>query len=496
MARIRTVKTASGASAVQVVKYYNNRRKILKHFGSAHNEKDLNDLISYAEDWIKDYTGQLSLFGDDNPNSVLYIDKCSFLGVFYTFFYDQMSYLQNLFGFKGLAHTLLDDLVIIRILEPASKLRSIELLHQYFGIQATRQTFYKLAPKWLEIKKQTQDKTIEVAKKYYNFDYSLLFYDVTTLYFESFTEDNLKENGFSKDGKSQQPQILVALIVTKEGFPVAYEIFSGSTFEGHTLIPSIKNFIKDNNVELMTIVADAAMISAENIAELRRDKINYIVGARLGNLAKDTLELIDKSLQRQDGKTIRINTESGYLICSFSSKRQRKDEFEMKKQIEKAKSIISSPSKAKKVKFTTSKNNSMELNEKLILKTKMLLGIKGYYTDLDSCKLSDEQIIDKYLQLYKVEHAFRISKHDLQTRPIFHNKEEPIKLHILICYMALALSRHIELQTGASINKFINEAKKVVDARMLNHITGKELRIRAQPSQFMLDLLSKLNAPH
>ena len=148
-----------------------------------------------------------------------------------------------------------------------------------------------------------------------------MFYDVTTLYFETFTEDELRKNGFSKDNKLQQPQIVVALMVTPEGFPVGYEVFSGSTFEGHTLIPVIKSFIKKHQVEHFTVVADAAMISSENVAALRTEKINYIVGARLGNVAADLLASINVNLPRTDGSTLRLKTDNGYLICSFSKKR-------------------------------------------------------------------------------------------------------------------------------------------------------------------------------
>ncbi|MGL5077522.1 MAG: IS1634 family transposase, partial [Waterburya sp.] len=346
------------------------------------------------------------------------------------------------------------------------------------------------------LKKEVVQKTIEAAKSYYNFDYSIVFYDVTTLYFESFKDDELRKTGFSKDGKSQQPQILVALIVTKEGFPVGYDFFSGNTFEGHTIIPAIKSFVDQNTEVKLTVVADAAMISAANISELKEASINYIVGARLANCKKELIELIDNNLERADGKTIRIQTESGWLICGYSVKRYKKDKFEMDKQIEKAKEVVKNPSKAKKTKFTKAKESGLELNEDLTQKTEKLLGIKGYYTDLDESILSNSEVIERYHDLYKVEHAFRISKHDLQTRPIFHNKEEPIKLHILICFMSLAIARHIELQTGVSINKFISEAKKVADARMLNQITGKEIKIRAPISSAMSEIIEKLNPPH
>jgi transposase len=117
--------------------------------------------------------------------------------------------------------------------------------------------------------------------------------------------------------------------------------------------------------------------------------------------------------------------------------------------------VIAKPSKSKKLKFTRAKGQEIELNEALIEKTRKLLGIKGYYTNLEASAADDKTIIERYHELYKIEQAFRISKNDLQTRPIFHFKEQPIKLHILICFMALVISKHIELKTGISIRKFI-----------------------------------------
>jgi len=130
------------------------------------------------------------------------------------------------------------------------------------------------------------------------------------------------------------------------------------------------------------------------------------------------------------------------------------------------------------------------------MKTQKLLGIKGYYTNLEASVADNNTIIERYHELYKIEQAFRISKNDLQTRPIFHFKEQPIKLHILICFMALVVSKHIELKTGISIKKFIDESKKVVDGEILNHITQKVVTVKAQPTQKMKKLISLLETPH
>ena len=493
--KIRVVMTASKAKAVQIVRYQINKRTILHHIGSAHTEAELDELLLLAEEWIKDFSKQLSIFPDESPNKLIHLNHCTFIGVQYSFFYQQISVIQDKMGFAGLP-LLLNDLVTMRIFEPASKLRSLDLMEQFFGIKHSRKSYYKIAPQCVDLKEKVEMKVVEFAKEHYSFNFDIVFYDVTTLYFETFEEDDLRKNGFSKDSKSQQPQILVALLVTKEGFPIAFEVFSGNTFEGHTIIPTIQDFIDRNKVKAFTVVADAAMISSQNITQLNQNEINYIVGARMGNLSIELLETVDKQIVREDGKSIRIKTELGYLICSYSSVRYRKDLYEMNKQIEKAKQVIQVPSKSKKLKFTKTKDQKMELNDELIEKTKKLLGIKGYYTNLEEKIVDNKTIIARYHQLYKIEQAFRISKSDLQTRPIFHFKEQPIKLHILICFMALVISKHIELKAGVSIRKFIDESKKIVDGQILNHITHKTVIVKAEQTPKMADLVAKLFPPH
>jgi len=451
------------------------------------------DLLTLANDFIEKKSKQLYLFTEQQSGNIFYVNQTEFIGVYYSFLYELLSKLIISIGFDKIKTPLLVDLVILRVIEPASKLRSIELIEEYFGIRHRRQNYYDSASKWLTLKSKTERIALEYARNHYAFNYDLLFYDVTTLYFETFQEDELRKNGFSKDNKSQQPQILVALMVTKEGFPIAYEVFAGNTFEGHTIIPVVKNFIDKNKVKAFTVVADAAMISAENIQALKENGIDYIVGARLGNLSNNVINQIDKKLPRKDGKSIRIKTDNGYLICSYSSVRYRKDKHEMEKQIQKAKYIIDNPSKNKKLKFTKAHGENIELNQKLIDKTQKILGIKGYYTNLEESVVANNTIIERYHELYRIEQAFRVSKSDLQTRPIFHYKEDPIKLHLLICFMALVVSKHIELQTKFSIRKFIHECKKITDARLKNQLTGKEIRIRAKLTPMVCEILKKIN---
>jgi len=270
--KVRVLKTASKANAVQVVNYQNNKRIVLQHIGSAHSEAELNDLMLLAEEWIKDYTNQFSVFPDENSNSLLHINHSTFIGVKYHFFYNQIRAIQQAINLDDLP-LLLNDLVVIRIFEPASKLRSLELLEKFCGICHSRKAYYKIAPDCIDLKKSVERKIVNFAEAQYSFNFDILFYDVTTLYFEAFEEDELRKNGFSKDNKSQQPQILIGLLVTKEESPIAYEIFPGNTFEGHTIILVIKDFIKKNDVKNFTVVADAAMISTENVEQLILNRV-------------------------------------------------------------------------------------------------------------------------------------------------------------------------------------------------------------------------------
>ena len=132
--KIRVVMTASKAKAVQIVRYQNNKRTILHHIGSAHTEAELDELILLAEEWIKDFSKQLSIFPDESPNKLIHLNHCTFIGVQYSFFYRQISVIQDKMGFAGLP-LLLNDLVTMRIFEPASKLRSLDLMEQFFGIK-------------------------------------------------------------------------------------------------------------------------------------------------------------------------------------------------------------------------------------------------------------------------------------------------------------------------------------------------------------------------
>lgn len=469
---IRVDRTDPHAHRVQVVRYAHRKPVVLKHIGTAHSEEELADLRSIAAAWIRTHPPQPQLFEDNETKSASVsptLKQYEYRGVRFTYAYEFLLSLCKRFGFLKFSDAILTDLVIMRIFEPASKLRSLMLLEKYFGITHSEPALYRSLRRFPLLKHVVEERMVAVAKKEFGFDFSFVLYDVTTLYFETFKSDNLRKPGFSKDSKPQQSQIVVGLMVTPQGFPVSYEVFAGNTFEGATFLPSILAFKVLHSIKTLTIVADAAMLSQDNMQQLAGHGLSYIVGARLGNISSELLEVIDAGLERTDGMTMRTATPHGTLVLGFSRKRYAKDLSDMNKQIEKARRQVAFPGKMRRAKFVSTEGGEVSLNEVLIAQRRKLLGVKGYYTNLAS--VSDVDIIAHYHSLWNVEQAFRIAKSDIVSRPIFHRKEESIRAHMLICVMALALSKYIEIKTKRSIRSVLDACKSVTDATLVHRAT-------------------------
>ena len=500
MLHIRTTKTSSKATAVQVVEYVRRKMIILIHIGSAHSEEEILSLKQIASEWILKNDKQTSLFSTldkKNSSSLISLDKCQYLGFRYQLLYDVLSNLSILFKFHLLPnYKILTDLIIARIASPGSKIHSLEFLDGFFGIKHSRRDLYRNLASFVHLKDDVEAKIISIAKKEFAFNFSFIFYDLTTLYFESFESDDLRKIGFSKDNKTNQPQIMIGLLVNDDGFPISYQVFEGNKFEGHTLMPSILAIKKKYKIEEMTVVADSAMISDDNVFFLKSNNLNYIVGARIANLSISDIEKISKELNLKDNATFRIKTSKGILICHFANNRYRKDKIEMEKQINKAKFLLkeSDPNPARKrTKFLQHKNNdknNYELNQKLIHKTSLLLGIKGYYSNLEN--VNDMEIIVQYRNLWRVEKAFRISKSDLQIRPIFHFKEYSIHAHLLVCFMALAICKFIEIKTKMSIQSVLKLLRGVTDARIFDKVSKREVVLRSEIRSEVAEILRKV----
>jgi len=493
---VRTVKTASFSTAVQVVRYEGKRTVVVKHIGSGKTTGEILLLKKEASDWIHNSMCLQSLFKEDfekSESKIIQLNKCKFLGVRYSFAYETLNSVFKIIGFSKFEKVLL-DLVLIRIFSPASKLHSISLLTQYFGINYTESEIYRGMVKFLLLKNEVEKAFVEFAKQNLNFDFHLVLYDITTLYFESFKSDALRKCGFSKDNKFNQPQILIGLIINRDGFPISYEVFEGNKFEGHTLLPSILAYKNRYQISDLTVVADAAMISKKNVESLLLNDLNYIVGARLGSLKYKLIEQISRKLNRANGRSIKMETKRGILICDFSSKRYRKDFSDWEKQVQKAKNILEDSSLLKKNKYLKNRNKtSFELNQKLINKTKLLLGIKGYYTNLKKPKTF---IIQRYHDLWKIEKSFRIAKSDLEMRPIYHFKSEAIKSHILICFMALGVLKYMEIKTKKPPQRIIELLMSISNGRIFDKVSNEEIIMKMEITDEVKNLLNLICLPH
>jgi len=299
------------------------------------------------------------------------------------------------------------------------------------------------------------------------------FYDVTTIYFESESEDDLRKIGFSKEGKLARPQIQLGLFTTIEGYPLSYEVYHGKQYEGHTLLDALIKFQTQFKLKHKPIVvADRGMLNDANIAYLENNGYKYIIGAKIKMLPDTIKKEIEKLTFINDNVTHQIDIDktikytendikhsldiSQRLILSFSSQRAKKDKYLRDKALEKLKAKIEYSKNLTKndlklshyAKFLDLENDckvEFKLNTHKVLQDSKLDGIKGYITN--DTTLSHSEIISHYQNLWHIEKAFRISKTDLQIRPIYHRLENRIKSHILISFIAYAIYKEFEIKT-------------------------------------------------
>lgn len=491
--RTRIVPTASGKKAIQVISKLHGKVTVHKHIGSYSNSEEKLQLLKKAEKFIIKTTGQTNFF--DIVSSIRPFEiaitqsRPKFLYEFLSAIYDKL-------GLGTFPDSLIKDLVLARIYQPASKRETSEIMADVFGKGYTLKTVYRHLKKGLQkgLKDNFQRALVNFAKTSLGDSLRLIFYDVTTLYFESNVKTEFKDFGFSKDHRSQDTQVMVGLVVTNNGFPLYFDVFSGKTFEGHTFIPVIKNIQHLLGTSDLIVVADAAMVSKDNIEKLISEEIGFVVGARLANLPKNLIDSITVKLNCTDGKIITETYHNQRLICQYSVKRAAKDKSNRLKQITKAQVAVSTPSQVtRRFRFLAQTGSILSLNKELVTKSEKLEGIKGYLTNT---KLSEETIIDRYHDLWKIENSFRITKSDLQARPIFHHLDETIKAHLVIVFAGLAITRYIEIKTGMSIKKALKLASKVLTHKITNTKTGEiayvETTIEDQYLKERINLLKSL----
>lgn len=501
---IRSLKNRSGNIQVQILEKVNRKNKLIKHLGTARNELELSQLQGQGQnylDQVRIKSGVISLFDTRYTKTEFekYLDKLIFHPVLDIPSFNFFSHYYRLLGFHQLSDSLFMNLVIARILHPGSKASTRDWLEDNLSHH------YSLTDLYRGMQKAQVNNYQEKLEKYI-FDFvtknltvgiSILFFDVTTLYYESSKGDGFRTNGMSKDYKTNQPQIVVALAVTSQGIPILMRVFAGNKFEGHTFLPCIQEIVTKHKLNQLIVVADAAMLSANNFQALEANHLQYIVGARLGNISSNLFSKIISETKKEDGFLQRFipdpdNPNRG-LIVSYSKKRAIKDRSDRKKQLDRANWILNNQQKfVGKYKYLKKEGRkSFTLNTALINKSEQLEGLKGYITNV--VDMLDSEVVSKYRELWKVEKAFRMSKTDLEARPIFHTARDKIEAHLTIVFASLAISRYVEIQTKKSIEKVVNILKKVKQLIIEDPITGVKATKNTQITPDSQNLYSLIN---
>lgn len=481
MAFIRRVKTASGATAIQIAyKEYGRVSKII-HIGSAHNPQEETVLIDIARQRL--HAHELPLFPDTTAALSVTL-KSSSSDLLKEVLLSQYQAL----GFDQLADDVFAWLTLARIVEPTSKLDSLRVLTDLGISRLDKNEVYRSLRRVID---RDYRSTIchlcftQAAKA----KISLLLYDVTTLYFEVQKDDEYRKPGLSKE-RRLEPQIIVGLLVDQSGFPLDLHSFEGNTAEGKTIIPVIKSFCREHNLDSVTVVADAAMLSLKNLEALTLAGFTYIVGSRLSKIPYD-LAQYQKHQVLTDNQIIVAKQEDRRIIYQYRAKRATLDIKNIGEGVAKAKRIILGQAPVKKNRFLNLKAQQRVLNQTLINKAYALAGIKGYVTNLD---VPDQQAIDYYHQLFRVEASFRMAKSDLRARPIFHRKRDSIEAHLTIVLAALAVGKHIELKTQLSIKQFV-KLLRPIRAGVVT-INGHDYPAEENIPLVIHNLLKKLHSGH
>jgi hypothetical protein len=448
---LRKKKNKSGSISVQVISKERGKYKLIKTIGSSNNEQEIQKLVFLARQEIERLNSQSKLFVSENDSFVEQVFEA--LGnasirtvgpeIIFGKIYDGI-------GFNKIKEDLFRHLVISRLAFPLSKLKTIEYLYRFQGVTLDIDAIYRFLDKLNNsLKEQVEQIAFAHTLKVLDGKISIVFYDMTTLYFEASDEDDLRKAGFSKDGKHQNPQIFLGLLVGLGGYAIGYDIFEGNIFEGHTLIPFIEKITAKFNLDKPIIVADSGLLSKANTVAMEEKDYEYIIGARLKNEPeKIRQQILDKNLT--DGDIAKIKKSANTrLIVTYANNRAAKDEHNRKRGLQRLEKQIKSG------KLTKSSINNKGYNKYLKLegdisievdyekfnKDKAWDGLKGYLTNT---KITDNQVIENYKNLWHIEKAFRMSKTDLRIRPIYHRLRHRIEAHICIAFTAYSIYKELE----------------------------------------------------
>lgn len=447
---VRQKKNNSGVVSIQIIDKSSGRYKLFKTIGSSNNPDEIDFLIKKANEFLKQNSG-LQEFDFFNTNQMINSVLENITGHKLAGIELVLGKIFNEIGFNKIKDELFKDLVLYRLVYPKSKLKTTEYLYRFSQKTYSEDDIYRYMDKLNSKQKEiVQQISFNHTQSILGQDISVVFYDVTTVYFEIDNEDEIRKTGFSKEGKHQNPQIVLGLLVSKNGYPLAYDIFEGNKFEGHTMLPIIDGFKAKYNLKDLVIIADSGLLSSNNIEQLIEKKYEFILGARIKAESKIIKEKI-LSLNLKNRESEVVEKDNLKIIVSYSESRAKKDKSNREKGLHKLKKQIESG------KLTKNNINNRGYNKYLKLDGEIKVeidqtkfehdakwdGLKGYITN---SKLKKDEIIENYGYLWNIEKAFRIAKTDLKIRPIYHRKKERIEAHICLTFVAYKVYKELERQ--------------------------------------------------
>jgi len=500
---VRSKKNKSGSISVQIIDKSSGKYVLFQTVGSSTDLVEIDFLIAKGKKIIASHAGQ-AILPFDKDKELEFVD--TFLQCL-----DSMNLVGpelllgqifDVIGFNSIEDDLFRNLVITRIVYPVSKLKMTDYLFKYKGEEISVYSIYR----YLDKLHQSQIELVKTISfthtlKVLGGSLTVVYYDVTTLYFEASDEDDLRKTGFSKDGKHQHPQIVLGLLVSENGYPLDYEIFEGNKYEGETLLPVINHFKTKYTADNLIVIADSGLLSNKNIEQLKTQKCQYILGARIKNMNKETTaKILNLKLQDNQCETIEL-TKNERLIVGYKTARAIRDAKNRKRGLEKLEIAIESGKLGKKHINNRGYNKYLQIEGDVNIKINYSKfeddakwdGLKGYTTNT---QLSKEEVISKYSQLWHIEKTFRISKSDLQIRPIYHRLSRRIEAHICISFAACKVYKELERQlkekqSPFSVEQAIEIIKTIYKVELqtpYSNNTYSRLLIKTQEQQSIISL--------
>lgn len=520
MAFVRRVKTASGATAVQIAERVGGRDRVIEHLGSAHNDRDLAALLETARDRLHPGQGELDLTGGAVPAGHAVIT-----GRRHVVLWQVLTQAYARLGFDMVGDAAFAQLVLARIVEPTSKADSLRVLDELGVEHASLRTMFRTLKRAGAGKYRDQVATACFAHASRSGDLSLCLYDVTTLYFEAENEDELRKVGYSKE-RRVDPQVVLGLLVDRAGFPLEIGCFEGNTAEKSTILTVIRAFQARHALADLAVVADAGMLSAANLTALDDAGLRFIVGSRMtkapGDLAShfrwngdaftdgqliDTITprvataaaraVNDPALRAEPVWDPDAHHRSWRAVWAYSAKRAARDAKTLTLQENKARAVIAGEKATRTPRFVTIKNGSQSLDEASLARARRLVGLKGYVTNIPAAVMPAAEVIASYHDLWHIEASFRMSKTDLRARPMFHHTREAIEAHLTIVFAALAVAHYLQDTTGLSIKKLIHTLRPLqqITVRIAghDHLAADPL---TEPARRIIDALNDSKSTH